>query len=75
MGDIVDELLGYIEETPVFIKNEPRRLVGRDFDVYRFLDGDEPKYFYSTRGTRLRVKKGGEKVELNLDHVRRIHID
>lgn len=46
-----------------------------DFDVYRFLDGDEPKYFYSTRGTRLRTKKGGGKVELNLDHVRRIHID
>ena len=46
-----------------------------DFDVYRFLDGDEPKYFYSTKGTRLRTKKGDGKVELNLDHVRRIHID
>lgn len=46
-----------------------------DFDVYRFLDGNDPKYFHSTRGTRLRTKKGGGVIELNLDHVRRIHID
>lgn len=46
-----------------------------DFDVYVFLSGDEKQYFHSTKGTRLRTKKGGGAVEFHLDHVRRIHVD
>lgn len=46
-----------------------------DFDVYVFLYGDEKQYFHSTKGTRLRTKKGGGAIEFNLDHVRRIHVD
>ena len=46
-----------------------------DFDVYVFLSGDEKQYFHSTKGTRLRMKKGGGAIEFNLDHVRRIHVD
>ena len=46
-----------------------------DFDVYVFLSGDEKQYFHSTKGTRLRTKKGGGAIEFNLDHVRRIHVD
>ena len=46
-----------------------------DFDVYVFLSGDEKQYFHSTKGTRLRTKKGGDAIEFNLDHVRRIHVD
>lgn len=46
-----------------------------DFDVYVFLSGDEKQYFHSTKGTRLRTKKGGGITEFHLDHVRRIHVD
>ena len=46
-----------------------------DFDIYVFLSEDEKQYFHSTKGTRLRTKKGGGAVELHLDHVRRIHVD
>nr|DAK94042.1 MAG TPA: hypothetical protein [Caudoviricetes sp.] len=46
-----------------------------DFDIYVFLSGDEKQYFHSTKGTRLRTKKGGGAIEFNLDHVRRIHVD
>lgn len=46
-----------------------------DFDVYVFLSGDEKQYFHSTKGTRLRTKKGGGAIEFNLDHVRKIHVD
>lgn len=45
-----------------------------DFDIYVFLSGDEKQYFHSTKGTRLRTKKGGGAIEFNLDHVRRIHV-
>lgn len=45
------------------------------FDVYVFLSGDEKQYFHSTKGTRLRTKKGGGAIEFYLDHVRRIHVD
>ena len=31
MSDMIDELLGYIQETTVFMKKEPRKIIGRDF--------------------------------------------